>query len=326
MDNKNNNSSLVDEKIYTLEDELEKLKKSVASGQKKTAGTLILLFLVLAAAVVIFKINQGTKSEFLKINSSVEKKIANTIDKSDRNIKEIVEVLTIIENAKTLREKIRGAVEKSGNMKDFSEKEITEISGYIDSVNEQLKGNRIARDIYEKSNTDVDYYAESLFHFADKNYEKALERMMKADSMKPGDVDIMKNLGRIYFVKSSYKKSLEENEKVLKLDPNDKVAWNNKAISLLALIKKGEKIDYMKALEAVDQSIKIDRQLAIAWYNKACIYSLMKKPYEAFFNLEVALRLSPGIKTFAEKDPDFSFLRQKSSSRFMKIIGSGKKK
>lgn len=71
------------------------------------------------------------------------------------------------------------------------------------------------------------------------------------------------------------------------IDPKHALTWNNKAKSLISLMR------YEEAVQSIDKALQIDPNLAIAWDNKAWALGNLEKYDEAIQCIDKALQVDP---------------------------------
>lgn len=86
---------------------------------------------------------------------------------------------------------------------------------------------------------------------------------------------------------NEYEKALVEIDKVLEMNPDNSVAWNNKGYYLASLKR------YEEALKPLDKAIKLDPHSVRAWGNKAWALESLKRYREALETNEKAMQLNP---------------------------------
>lgn len=94
----------------------------------------------------------------------------------------------------------------------------------------------------------------------------------------------MRSLGRLYFFKEDYDKSIECYELSLKINPLFATSWYTLACAYM------KKNNWEKALYCFGRVIDIDDSQGEAWSNIAMLYSNLDKPKEAMICLEQALK------------------------------------
>lgn len=94
------------------------------------------------------------------------------------------------------------------------------------------------------------------------------------------------NIGFDYLKKKQYQLALEEFDYVLKIDPLQGLALNNKAFALFKLGKLND------ALALVNKAIHVDPNNSYAFRNKALILIKLKEIDKAYQNLEKAISLN----------------------------------
>ena len=116
------------------------------------------------------------------------------------------------------------------------------------------------------------------------------EDRIKVLKINPNDADAWNNKGWVLYKLGKYKEAIKCYDKALKINPNDVDAWNNKGIIL------GELGKYEKAIKCFDKALEINPKYVGAWNNKGwALYKLgklveKKKPKEAKQKYEEAIK------------------------------------
>ena len=147
-----------------------------------------------------------------------------------------------------------------------------------------------------------------------KDYFDAITSFEKALKFKDADLArIYFNIGRVWFEKKEYGKSIEYFEKAILDKSNYSPAYNQKALALRRLGKLDE------ALKTLNIILHLDEKDAQALYNSACYQALLKNKDEALEYLGKAIALnSKRYLGLAAKDPDFEIY--KNDEGFKKLI------
>jgi tetratricopeptide (TPR) repeat protein len=147
-----------------------------------------------------------------------------------------------------------------------------------------------------------------------KDYFDAITSFEKALKFKDADLArIYFNIGRVWFEKKEYRKSIEYFDKAISDRSNYSPAYNQKALALRRLGKLDE------ALKTLSIILHLDEKDAQALYNSACYQALLKNKDEALEYLGKAIGLnSKRYLGLAAKDPDFEIY--KIDEGFKKLI------
>jgi tetratricopeptide (TPR) repeat protein len=86
----------------------------------------------------------------------------------------------------------------------------------------------------EKKIRAMELIAEGNYCVESKNYKKAPTYFEQAINIDPNDKDLCKyawyNMGVAYFHLKDYKKVIEYNKRVVEIDPQYEMAWNNRLL------------------------------------------------------------------------------------------------
>jgi len=91
-----------------------------------------------------------------------------------------------------------------------------------------------------------------------------------------------------------YEEALEQLEQVIDCDPDDAIAYSNKAMILLPLQR------YEEALSACEQALRINPGDAVTYVNKSAALMHLQRYEEVVAACDEAARLDPGV---AANDP-----------------------
>jgi tetratricopeptide (TPR) repeat protein len=106
-------------------------------------------------------------------------------------------------------------------------------------------------------------------------------------------------------------------EEVLKIQPDNSYAWNNRGV---VLFKRG-RLD--EAIASFDKALKFKPKNADAFYNKACCYALQDDVEQTIENLQQAINLSPDkYREMAKTDSYFDSIRE--YEQFQTLIQEGR--
>lgn len=130
------------------------------------------------------------------------------------------------------------------------------------------------------------YYNQGTSNLVKKEYTEALEMLLKAAEMAPGDTRVHNNLGMSYYFKQQFPLAEKHFNEAIKLDPKNSDARNNLA-SLY--YEKGELDKAMNEYQNIVNDLVYQHQYRIH-YNLALIYLKKNKTYEAESELELALK------------------------------------
>lgn len=91
----------------------------------------------------------------------------------------------------------------------------------------------------------------------------------------------------------SFDEALSDFNEVIKLTPNDPLAWNYRGLVYY------HKQDFDKSLADYNQAIKLDPKLEVAWYNKGTLYLFNHKCTEAITCFTEAIQLKPMMGSYS---------------------------
>jgi len=148
--------------------------------------------------------------------------------------------------------------------------------------------------------------------------EKILARfnekvLFKNTEKKEGELQAMFRLARTYNALGLYDKAIKKYQIVIEKSPIKTAESYNNLTNTLIRSKK-----YDQALKVINQALKINPNYASVYYNLACIYSLKGERSIALINLKKAIDLNSKYIELAQKDKDFTFLKQ--DKEFQAII------
>ncbi len=130
------------------------------------------------------------------------------------------------------------------------------------------------------------YYDQGTKLLVEKNYTEALEMLLKAAEIAPGDTKVHNNLGMSYYFKQQFDLSEKHLRNALKLDPKNSDARNNLA-SLY--YQKGQLDKATEQYQIILNDLVYQHQYRIH-YNLALINLKKNRSYEALSELELALK------------------------------------
>jgi len=103
---------------------------------------------------------------------------------------------------------------------------------------------------------------------------------------------------------SSFDLAIEDFNSVLKITPNDPLAFNYRGLVYY------HKQEFDKATADYDQAIKLDPKLEVAWFNKGTL-NLAKKEYpEAVKNFDKAISIKPMMGSYSMRGQAFTELKK----------------
>jgi len=120
-----------------------------------------------------------------------------------------------------------------------------------------------------------------------KEYKSALSSFEKVLQFNPNDDLAWYNRAKALFHLGQYEEAIVSFEKVLQINPNDYLTWNNRGVALGLLGK------YEEALSSFEQTLQINPDQEIAWNNQGVALSDMGKYKEAIASFEKVLQLNP---------------------------------
>ncbi len=114
------------------------------------------------------------------------------------------------------------------------------------------------------------------------------------------------------FNKEKFEQSIKYIGKAIKIDPNDKIIWNDYGLNLLKLKK------YNESIRCLNKAIDLDNNFGDPYYNKACALSLSNNKSSAIKFLKKSIEINKNFKDLAKRDSDFDIIR--NSKDFKDII------
>lgn len=102
----------------------------------------------------------------------------------------------------------------------------------------------------------------------------------------------------------SFDEALSDFNEVIKLTPNDPLAWNYRGLVYY------HKQDFDKSLADYEHAIKLDPTLEVAWYNKGTLYLFNHKCIEAVDCFNEAIKLKPMMGSYSMRGQAYTELKQ----------------
>lgn len=130
-------------------------------------------------------------------------------------------------------------------------------------------------------------YIEALIYGEMKDRQKAIQIFEMLRSENQNDKDILHNLAILYDQNSQYDKSDKIYEKIIKIDTNDAIAYNNYSYSLA---EKGEKLQ--KALQMSKRSLQLEPHNGIYYDTMAWILFKLGDYQRALAKIDSAINLT----------------------------------
>ncbi|MCG6879921.1 MAG: tetratricopeptide repeat protein [Deltaproteobacteria bacterium] len=101
-------------------------------------------------------------------------------------------------------------------------------------------------------------------------------------------------------------------EKVISIDPGHVEALNNRGVLYL------QEKDYASARRYFEKAIRLKPDYVDPYYNLACVSAAAGQLQQSLRYLQKAISMDPGVKAWAQEDPDLNPLR--GLSRFQEIV------
>jgi len=133
---------------------------------------------------------------------------------------------------------------------------------------------------------------------ANKSFEKALEiynGILKTD---PKDINAWDNKSFVLLSLGRTEEAIQALNDAIKNDPNNPKAWNNKGFGLttMAALFTNDKVNkYNESLQAFDEALNLDPKSAVAWRGKGLVYLELKNYDEALKAFDKAIELNPDL-------------------------------
>ncbi len=120
-----------------------------------------------------------------------------------------------------------------------------------------------------------------------KNFDKAIEEYLIAQSINPNISAFYYNMGLVYYDMKDLDKALECYNKAVEIDPKNSDAYNN-----IALIYS-HKGDLKNAIENYTKAIESDATYSLAYFNRGKTYSDLREFDKAINDYTKAIELNP---------------------------------
>ena len=114
---------------------------------------------------------------------------------------------------------------------------------------------------------------------------KRLSKALKGVELK--NPVFLVQMGTVYYNLKRFNRAIKYYDSAIKIDPRNRDAWNNKAISFVRLKKINS------ALKCYDKALEIDPGYAKAWFNKGKVLYRMNKTVESLRCFEMAHKHDP---------------------------------
>jgi Flp pilus assembly protein TadD len=138
---------------------------------------------------------------------------------------------------------------------------------------------------------------------------KSISALGKAIRRKGDDTRARFKLSDIFWEQGDFHESAQQLEEILRIDPNDQIAWHNMGLAAIMLD------DNERAENALLKAITIDPHYLLAHYHLACFYAENFRVNEALYHLAKAAELdSDTVRDWALEDDKLDHLR--SDPRF----------
>jgi serine/threonine protein kinase len=113
----------------------------------------------------------------------------------------------------------------------------------------------------------------------------ALGAYKKANSLKPNNVEILNDLGKVYYEQDNHQAALDALDRATKFNPKFASAWLNKGLNLIALER------YEDALKSLDRARDLEPQNPYVWRNRGLVLQNLGRPSESGESYQKALEL-----------------------------------
>ena len=153
---------------------------------------------------------------------------------------------------------------------------------------------------------------EANFYYYAKKMDQAIKLYDIILKENPNDVDALNNKGLALSRLNKHEEAIEWYDKALIIDPKYIKSLNNKGLALYNLGK------YQEAIEWYDKALIIDPKYVNTIYNKSCCCVLIGNIDKALFLLQNAISLDHAYRDMAKEDNDF--LDLKKDERFKKLV------
>ncbi len=132
--------------------------------------------------------------------------------------------------------------------------------------------------------------AKDLTLFQSVLINKIISRYDNALKLDPKNKIIWNNKGYLLRLQGFLKEAIVCYDKALEIDPNYIITWCNKGFAL------GMQGKYSEAIEAYEKALELDPNYAIAWGNKGFALGMQENYYLALSFIKKAISLDPNVK------------------------------
>ena len=153
---------------------------------------------------------------------------------------------------------------------------------------------------------------EANFYYYAKKTDQAIKLYDIILKENPNDVDALNNKGLALSRLNRHEEAIVWYDKALTVDPKYLKSLNNKGLALYNLGK------HQEAIVWYDKALAIDPKYANSLYNKSCCCALLGDLDKTLLLLQKVISLDPVYKNMAKKDNDFMDMTK--YDRFKKLV------
>lgn len=167
------------------------------------------------------------------------------------------------------------------------------ISAFHEGVRLKTKGrteeaiNKFEKCLAIRQDDDAVYFALSKLELTKGNLDKSANYIVKAHELSPENTWYIQELAYMYFEQKDYPKSVENFEKLVKIEPR-KVEWQYGYAE--ALVRTGDLTKAIEALNKTEDQVGLNPSLSVQKYN---LYMDKKEPAKALEELDKAKKAFP---------------------------------
>lgn len=284
------------EKIKSIEIKVDYISKYVNDSQKNLDLWLKLLTFILSV-LMGYSIFAGLKgrelakeelNEIRRIRGEISKEAESAADRLKDVKKQIELIENTASNAKTIEKEMKEKLNELANKEDviLNESQIKVLDDTISKTKEDLQKTGI--DALKNL-----YLAKIIKNYSEKNWEETLRLCFCYLDYDENNDDVLFKRGRAYYElykvtkadKTFLSKAILDYNKVISINPNNNIAFNNRGTVYRFL----EKYDY--ALKDYDESIRLKPNYSLTYSNRALVYGKLGKENEAQADIAYAKQL-----------------------------------
>lgn len=138
---------------------------------------------------------------------------------------------------------------------------------------------------------EVNYHLGRNYGRYKQNLDSSLYYLSKADSLQPGVLDILKDLGTAYGMKQQFDLSAKYFAQALKITPNDATMIINQAMNFFYLMKNEEGLQMLERIFKLD----LKKEDARSMLNMIQVYRNLQMPEKEQQTIQIIAKLDPSL-------------------------------